>query len=111
MDTGNWTVFCYSCKVFRLKAKLLLDAAGALLSQKCTETVSCHLIGPGPKWCLLDDAARQLFCLYVKLILPSIFNSVRFRDSMYCLVIEVRRAVGSNFRKLIVFIDDNVQGY
>ena len=76
---GNFyldSVFPYS-KVFRLQA-ILHDAAGAVRSHSGKEPGYCYMIGRGPNFCLLGHVTGLLFCLYVKLFLPSIFNSVDF---------------------------------
>ena len=62
-------------KVFRLHT-ILHDAAGALRAHSGKGPGYCYMIGGGPKSCLLDHVAGLLFCFYVKLFLPSIFNSV-----------------------------------
>ena len=69
-------VFRYS-KVFRLHA-ILHDAAGAVRSHSGKGPGCCYMVGRRPKSCLLGHVTRPLFCLYVKLFLPSIFNSVVF---------------------------------
>ena len=69
-------VFRYS-KVFRLHA-ILHDAAGAVRSHSGKGPGCCYMVGRRPNSCLLGHVIRLLFCLYVKLFLPSIFNSVVF---------------------------------
>ena len=69
-------VFRYS-KVFGLHA-ILHDAAGAVRSHIGKRPGYCCLIGRGPNSCLLGHLTGLLFCLYVKIFLPSIFNSVDF---------------------------------
>ena len=69
------SVFRYS-KVFRLHAKLH-DAAGAVRAHSNKGPGYCY-IGRGPNSCLLGQVTGLLFCLYVKISLPSIFNSVNF---------------------------------
>ena len=64
-------------KKFRLHAKLH-DAAGAVRAHSGKEPSYCYMIGRGPNSCLLGLVIDLLFCLYVKLSLPSIFNSVHF---------------------------------
>ena len=76
---GNFcldSVFRYS-KVFRLHAKLH-DAAGAVRSHSGKGLGYCYMIGRGPNSCLLGHVTGLRFCLYVKIFLPSIFNSVDF---------------------------------
>ena len=70
------SVIRYS-KVFRLHA-ILHDAAGAVQSQSGKGPGYCYLIGRGPNSCLLGHVTELPFCLYVKIFLPSIFNSVDF---------------------------------
>ena len=70
------SVFRYS-KVLRLHA-ILHDAAGAARSHSGKGPGYCYMIGRGSKSCVLDHAAGLLFCLYVKLFLPSFFNSLDF---------------------------------
>ena len=70
------SVFRYS-KVFRLHA-ILHDAAGAVQSRSGKGPGYCYLMGRGPNSCLPGHMTGPLFCLYVKLFLPSIFNSVDF---------------------------------
>ena len=79
IDYGNSyldSVFRYS-KVFRLHA-ILHDAAGAVRSHTGKGPGYCYMIGRGPNSCLLGHVAGLIFCLYVKIFLPSIFNSVNF---------------------------------
>ena len=70
------SLFRYS-KVFRLHAKLH-DAAGVVRSHSGKGPGYCYVIGRGPNSCLPCHVTGLLFCLYVKLFLPSIFNSVNF---------------------------------
>ena len=64
-------------KLFRLHA-ILHDAVGAVRAHSGEVPGYGYMIGRGPSSCLLGHVTRLLFCLYVKLILPSIFNSVDF---------------------------------
>ena len=70
------SVFRYS-KVFRLHA-ILHDAAGAVRAHSNKGPGYCDMIGRGPSSCLLGHVTGLLFCLYVKIFLPSFFNSVDF---------------------------------
>ena len=70
------SVFCYS-KVFRLHA-ILHDAAGAVRSHSGKAPGCCYMIGRGPNSCLLCHVTGLLFCLYVKIFLPSFFNHFDF---------------------------------
>ena len=70
------SVCCYS-EVFRLHA-VVHDAAGAVRSHSGKRPGYCYMIGRGPNFCLLGHVTGLLFCLYVKLFLPSSFNSVDF---------------------------------
>ena len=73
------SIFRYS-KEFRLRAilQILHDAAGAVRLQTGKGPGYCYMIGRGPNYCLLGNVAGLLFCLYVKIFLPSIFNLIEF---------------------------------
>ena len=73
-------------KVFRLHATLH-DAAGAVRSQSGKPPGYCYKVRRGPNSYLLGHVTGLLFCLYVKLFLPFIFNSVVFWSSMSCVVL------------------------
>ena len=64
-------------RVFRLHA-ILHDAAGAVRTHNGKGPGYCYMIGGGPSSCLLGHVTGLFFCLYVKIFLPSIFNSVDF---------------------------------
>ena len=64
-------------KIFRLHA-ILDDAAGAVRAHNGRGLGYCYMTGRGKNSCLLGHVAGLLFCLYVKIFLPSIFNSVDF---------------------------------
>ena len=64
-------------KKFRLHA-ILHDAAVAVLPHSGKGPGYCYMTGRGPNSCLLGHMTGLLFCLYVKIFLPSIFNSVDF---------------------------------
>ena len=64
-------------EVFRLHAKLH-NAAGAVRTHSVKGPGYCYMIGRGPNFCLLGHVTGLFFCLYVKLFLPSMFNSVEF---------------------------------
>ena len=64
-------------KVFRLHAKLD-DAAGAVRAQNGKGSGYCYKIGRRPNSRLLGHMTGLLFCLYLKLFLRSIFNSIDF---------------------------------
>ena len=70
------SVFRYS-KVFR-QHTILHDAAGAVRTHSGKGTGYCYIIGRGPISCFLGHVTGLLFCLYVKIFRPSIFNSVDF---------------------------------
>ena len=70
------SLFLYS-KLFRLHA-ISHDAAGAVRLQAGQGPGYCYMIGRGPNCCLLGHVTGLLFCLYVKIFLPSIFNLVNF---------------------------------
>ena len=64
-------------KILRLHA-ILYDAAGAVRAHSGKGLGYCYMIGRKPNSCLLGHVTGLLFCLYVKIFVPSIFNSVGF---------------------------------
>ena len=97
-------------KVVRLHA-ILHDAAWAVPahSGKCPGLF--YMIERGPNSCFLGHVTGLLFCLYVKLFLPSIFNSFDFWSSMSCTVLDMELADKNINEELGVFIDGKLQGY
>ena len=61
-------------KVFTLHA-ILHDAAAAVRAHSGKGPGYCYMIGRGPNSSFLGHVTGLLFCLYVKLFVPSIFNS------------------------------------
>ena len=66
------SVFLYT-KVLRLHA-IIHDAAGAVRLQPGKGPGYGYMIRRGPNSCLHSHVTGLLFCLYVKIFLPSIFN-------------------------------------
>ena len=64
-------------KKFGLHA-ILHDAAEAVRAHSGKRPGYCYMIGRGPNSCLPSHVTGLLFRLYVKIFLPSIFNSVDF---------------------------------
>ena len=99
-----------SFKFFRLHAKLH-DAAGALRAYSAKGPGYCYMIGRGPKSCLLGHVTRLLFCLYVKIFLPSIFNSVDFWNRMSGIVLDIELPEKNIIKELGLYIGGSVQGF
>ena len=64
-------------KISRLHGTLQ-DAAGAVRAHSGKGPGYFYMIGRGTNSCLLGHVIGLLFCLYVKIFVPSIFNSVNF---------------------------------
>ena len=75
-------------KVRRLHA-ILHDAAAAVRAHGGEGPVCRYRIGQGPNSGLLDHVTGLLFCLYQKLFLSPIFDSVDFWCSMSCIVLDI----------------------
>ena len=103
------SVFRYS-KVFRLHA-ILQDAAGAVRSHSGKGPGYCYMIGRGPNSCLLGHVTGILFCLYVKIFLPSIFISVDFWSSMSCIVLDTELTDKNVIKELGLFIDGSYKDF
>ena len=89
-------------KVFRLHS-ILHDAAGAVWVHSGKGPAYCYMIERGPNSCLLGHLTGRLFCLFVKLFLPSILTSVDFWSSMSCIVLDKEVADKKRFLKNWVF--------
>ena len=97
-------------KVIRLHA-ILQDAAGAVRPHIGKVSGYCHIIGRGSLSCLLRHVTGPFFRVYVKLFLPSIFNSVDFWSSLSWIVLDIELADKNFIKELRVPYDGNVQGY
>ena len=60
---------------------------------------------------MLGHVTGLFFCLYVKIILPSIFNSVDFRNSMSCIVLDIELTEKNIIEELGFYIDGSVRGF
>ena len=96
--------------VFRLHV-ILHDAAGVVRAHSRKGPGYCYMIGRGPNSCLLGHVTGLLFCLHKKNFLPSIFNSVDFRNSMPLIVLYIELTEINTIKELGLFIDGSVQGF
>ena len=103
-------LFRHFKKIFRLHA-ILHDAAGAVWAHSGKGPGYCYMIGRGPNSCLLGDVTGILFCLYVKLFLHSIFNSVDFWSSMSLIVLDLELTEKNIIKELGLFIDGSLQRF
>ena len=76
--------------VFRLHAKLN-DAAEAVRAHSDNGPGYGNIIGRGPNSWLLGHVTGLFFCLYVKLFLPSILNSVDFWSSIFGIDLDIEQ--------------------
>ena len=102
-------VFRYS-KVFRMHAKLR-DAAGSARLQTGKGPGYCYVIGRGPNCCLLGDLTGLLICLYLKIFLPSIFNSIGFWKSISLIVLDIELSEKTILKELGHFVEGSLQGF
>ena len=103
------SILCCS-KAFRLHA-ILHDVAGAVRSHSGKGPGYCYMIERGPKSCLLGHVSGPLLCLYVKLFLPSIFNSVDLRSSMSLIVLDIELTEKNIIKELRLLIDGSLEGF
>ena len=96
--------------MFRLHA-ILHDATGAVRAHSGKGLGSCYMIGGGPISCLLGHVTGLLFCLYIKILLPSNFNSVDFCNSMSLIVLDIELTEKNIIKELGLFIDGSLQGF
>ena len=96
-------------KWFGLHA-ILHDAAGTVQAHSSKSPSFWYIVGRGQILSLLGQAVGPLSCLYVKLFLPSIFNSVEFWNRMSCIVLDFELAYIKVLRKLGVFFMRKFRG-
>ena len=97
------SVFRYS-KLFRLHA-ILQDAAGAVRTHSGKRPGYFYMIGRGTNSCVLGHVTGLLFCLHVKIVLPSIFKSVDFSNSMSLNILDIELTEKNIIKELGLFID------
>ena len=103
------SVLRYS-KKYRLHA-LLHDASGTVWAHSGKGPGCCYMIGWGPNSGLLGHVTVLLFCLYVKLFLPSVSNPVGFWISMSLTVLDTELFDKNIIKELGLFIDGSLQGF
>ena len=103
------SVFRYS-NVFRLHA-ILHDAAGAVRLKTDNGLGYGYMIGRGSNCCLFGHVTGLFFCLYVKILLPSIFNYFDFWISMSLIVLDIALTEKNIIKEMRLFIDGSVQGF
>ena len=106
---SNLEFFIRLFNLFRLHV-ILRDAAGAVRAHSGKGLGYCYMIRRELRWCLLGHVIRLLFCLPVKLFLPTIFKSVDFCSNKSCNVLDIELADINVIEDLGVFIHGNVQG-
>ena len=79
-------IICQS-KVFRLHV-ILHETAGPMRSHSGEGHGYCYMVGRRKNSCLLGHITWLLSCFWVKLLLPSIFKSVDFWSSKFCIVLD-----------------------
>ena len=97
-------------KIIKLDA-ILYDTAGAVRAHSGKNSGYCYMIRRGPSSCLLGHVTGLLFCLYVRIFLPSIFNSVDFWNSMCCIVLDIELTEKNIIKELGLCVDGSVQGF
>ena len=90
-------------KVFRLQG-ILHDATRAVRAHSGKGPGYCYVIGRRRNSCLLGQVTGLLFCLYVKLFLPSIFNSVDFWSRMSFILLDMELNGKNIVNELELFI-------
>ena len=103
------SVFRYS-KIFTLHA-ILNDAAGKVRLQTGRGPGYWNMIGWGPNCCLLGHVTGLLFCLYVKIFLPSIFNLIDFWISLSLIVLDIEPTAKNIIKEPGLFIDGSLQRF
>ena len=69
------------------------------------------MIGRGPISCLLGHETGLLFCLYVKLFLNSVFQSLDLSNSTSLIVLDIELTDKDIIKELRLYIDGSLQGF
>ena len=94
--------------MFRLHA-ILHDAAEAVQLQTDNGPCYCDLIGRGPNCCLLVHVTGILFCLHVKIFVPSILYLIDFCNSMSLIVLDIEVTEKTKIKERGLFVDGFLQ--
>ena len=95
---------------FKLHA-ILDDAAAAVRAHSGKGAGYCYKIGRGPNSCLLGHVTGLLFCLHVKIFLPSIVLSVDFWNTMSLIVLHIELTETNIIKELGFCIDGFLQRF
>ena len=95
---------------FRLHT-ILNEAAGAARAHSYKGPGYCYMIERGRNSCLLGHMTGLLFCLYVKIFLPCIFNSVDFWNNMSLIVLDIELTGKNMIKELGLYIEGSLQGF
>ena len=71
----------------------------------------CNTNGQGRNCCLLGHVTGLLFCLYLKFLLPSNFNSFDFWINLPLIVLDIELTEKNIIKHLGLFIDGSLQGF
>ena len=69
------------------------------------------MIGRGPNCYLLGHVTGLLFCLYVKIFIPSILKLIDFWISMSLIALDIELTEKNVIKELGLFIDGSVRGF
>ena len=97
-------------KLFRLHV-ILHEAAGAVRAHSGKGPGYWYMIGRGPNSCLLCHVTGLLFCLFVKIFLPSNYNSADFWNSMSLIVLDIELTDKDIVKELGLYFDGSLQGF
>ena len=110
MGTRTWNYYIVISKYLDYTQYYMM-LSGAVRAHSGKGPGSCYMIGGGPNSCLLGHVTGILFCLYVKVFLTSIFNSVDFWDSMSLIVLDLELTEKNITKELGLYIDGSLQGF
>ena len=88
---------------------MLHDAAGAVWAQSGKGLGYRYVIGRGPNSCFPGHVSGLLFCIYVKIFLPSILSSVGFWNSMSLVVLDIELTEKNINKELGLYTDGSLQ--
>ena len=111
MGTRTWSLYFVISKYLDYTQYYMMLLHGAVWVHSSKGPGYCYMIGRGPISSLLGHVTRLLFCFYVKIFLPSIFNSVDFWNSMSLTVLYTELIEKNILKELGLYIDGSLQRF
>ena len=102
METRTWTLFFATPNIQTTCNITRCCWSSSIINGKGPSY--CHMTGRGLNCCLLGHVTGLLFCLYVKIILPSFFNLIDIWINISLIVLDVELTEKNIIKDLGLFL-------